>query len=387
MGKYTLNGGKEERGTSKADTATITKGDLNYFYGEGGNDTITVKKGNNNRVYGGAGNDNINIKGGYGNCAYGTKGTNTMKISGGEQNNLYGGTKKDYLSITGKGKGYHYVHGGASADSITVDTTSKDNHIYGDAGNDTISVIKAGKGLYIEGGAGQDSITVKGTASWTIFGYNSLDNGRDKADIIKVYSGKGTISGNGGNDQITLGKGVKNGIHAYGDDGNDKITVSYGSNHKIEGGNGQDTININKGTGHTLNVDCNDSITLKKNTGASVINIENGISTKKEGKLTLNSGSKAKLVLDDDKYSNKLTISAANGTVTDNTLYFTEQYQIADTVNYTFKQSGTSLVINDKVYIANFASGAYSGGFTFEYDSRYPTHMTFDEVKAAANWK
>ena len=389
MATYTLKGNKEVTGTNKADTATIS-GNNNYFWGQGGNDTITVSSGKNNRGYGNAGNDKIYLKGGSDNCAYGVLGTNTMQISGGRQNNLYGGAGKDYLSITGKGS-YHYIHGAGGADSITVNATSTNDCVYGEAGNDIINVKKAGKGLRIEGGAGKDTITVRNTATWQIYGSNSLDNISDSADTIKVFSGKGTVAGNGGNDKITLGKGVKNGISADGDAGNDIITVNYGNSHKIEGGKGQDTIKINKGTGHTLDADSNDIITLARGTGANTINIENGVKTILEGKVTLNSGSKAKLILDNDnhKYSNKLTITAANGTVTDNTLYFTGQYQTAETVNYTFRQSGSSLVINDRVYIANFDSGAYSGGFTFSCDNepRYQTHMTLDEVKSAANWK
>ncbi len=387
MARYTLDGGKEYTGTNSADKATVTKGNDNYFWGEGGNDTITVNKGKFNKVWGGDGNDTFNIKAGYDNCAYGTTGINTMEISGGNQNNLYGGDKKDILSITGKGR-YHIAKGGDGNDSITVNATSTENHVYGENGTDTINVINAGKDLRIEGGSGKDTITVKGTDSWQIYGSNSLNNISDNADVIKVFSGNGTIAGCGGNDQITLGKGVKNGIKAYGDNGNDTITVSYGKNHTIKGGKGKDIININKGTGHTLNADSNDSITLKKNTSAAVINIENGDSTK-AGKVTLNKGSKAKLILDNynHKYSSKLTITAAKGTVTDKTLYFTGQYQTAYTINYTFKQDGSNLVINNKLVIANFTSGNYSGGFTFGYDSSYPSHMSFDEVKAAANWK
>ncbi len=399
MAKYTLNkkdNGKELSGTNQADRATITKGELIYFYGNGGDDTITVKSGENNRAYGGDGKDTIEIKGGSQNVVYGygydgtgsKDGSNTLKISGGKSNVLYGGPKKDYLSITGKGS-VQQIHGGGGNDEITVDATSTSNYVYGEAGNDKIEIIKSGKDLYISGGAGQDTITVRGTASWNIFGSTSSNETGDKKDIIKVYSGKGYISGGAGNDEILLGKGVKNVISAYGNDGNDKITVSYGSNHKITGGKGQDTININKGTGHTINADSNDVISLKKGTGASVINIENGNSAKQKGKVTLNSGSKAKLILDNNsnKYASKLTISAAKGTVTDKTLYFTGQYQTADTVNYTFKQSGSTLVINNSIYIENFANGNYDNGFVFSSGSYYSSSMTFEEIKKEAKWK
>lgn len=371
---YTLNGNKEIVGTNGADKATITKNN-NYFWGKGGNDTITIKSGKSNYAYGGTGKNKLYIK-------------------GGSSNSIYGGTKKDFLSITGKGKD-QYIHGGGGNDEITVNATSTGNNVYGEAGDDIINVKKAGKGLAIYGGAGKDKITVKNTASWEIYGANFMDVTGDKADTISVYSGKGSISGGAGSDKITLGKGVKNGISvngdsAYGGTGNDTITVSYGSSHKIEGGKGQDFININKGKNHTLTADSNDRITLKKGTTASVINIENGNSAKLAGKVTLNSGSKAKLVLDnfDHKYSNKLTITAANGTVTDNTLYFTGQYQTGlNDPNYSFTQSGASLVINNQIYLENFASGAYSGGFVFSCDGRYPTSMSFEDIKKAANWK
>jgi hypothetical protein len=387
MAEYTLN----QRdmlitGSEEPDTAIITKVN-NWFFGAGGNDTITIKSGKSNHASGDHGNDTIYIKGGSYNSAVGDDGVNTMKISGGDHNFLEGGDNKDYLTITGKGS-YHEVYGGGGADLITVDTTSTDNQVYGEAGNDTIDVIKSGKNLHIYGGAGKDTITVRGTATWEIYGYQGSGKDKDGANIIEVYSGKGRILGGVGNDTITLGKGVKSGISVFGGEGNDKITVSYGSKHMIKGYDGQDTIIINKGKGHTLDADSNDIITLKKNTSAAVINIQTGISTK-AGKVTLNKGSKAKLILDNynHKYSSKLTITAAKGTVTDKTLYFTGQYQTAYTINYTFKQDGSNLVINNKLVIANFTSGNYSGGFTFGYDSSYPSHMSFDEVKAAANWK
>ncbi len=388
MAEYTLN----QRdmlitGSEEPDTAIITKVN-NWFFGAGGNDTITIKSGKSNHASGDHGNDTIYIKGGSYNSAVGDDGVNTMKISGGDHNFLEGGDNKDYLTITGKGS-YHEVYGGGGADLITVDTTSTDNQVYGEAGNDTIDVIKSGKNLHIYGGAGKDTITVRGTATWEIYGYQGSGKDKDGANIIEVYSGKGRILGGVGNDTITLGKGVKSGISVFGGEGNDKITVSYGSKHMIKGYDGQDTIIINKGKGHTLDADSNDIITLKKNTSAAVINIQTGISTK-AGKVTLNKGSKAKLILafnDYYNYSNKFTITAAKGTVTDNTLYFTKEYQIGKNVNYTFKQSGRNLVINNDVVIVNFDSGAYSGGFTFGPNSRDATHMTFAQVKAAAKWK
>ena len=77
----------------------------------------------------------------------------------------------------------------------------------------------------------------------------------------------------------------------------------------------------------------------------------------------------------------KFTIKAAKGTVAGKQLIVNDDYSYWGE-SYTFKQSGKSLVINDKVYINNFDNGAFANGIKFE-----DVTLSVAQIKEKAGWK
>ena len=169
--------------------------------------------------------------------------------------------------------------GGAGKDTIVV--TKGDNHIiYGDdkagklSGNDTITVIN-GTGHNIYGGAGSDTITVE--KSFPSDGSSLMIDGGSGIDYIHMYGG-GTqykrtniINGGADDDRIYLYDSVKNYITVNGGNGNDTIEINGGNEHIINGDAGDDTFTIKGGSGLTINGDSGVN-TMKIYSGKNSIN-------------------------------------------------------------------------------------------------------------------
>lgn len=84
-------------------------------------------------------------------------------------------------------------------------------------------------------------------------------NGLKGNDTIKINTGSNhRVYGGAGTDTITIGKSVKTGLKVYGDDakskltGNDKFNINGGKKNYYYGGKGKDTFTINAGTSNYL---------------------------------------------------------------------------------------------------------------------------------------
>ena len=152
--------------------------------------------------------------------------------------------------------------GGAGKDTMII--TSGNNHIiYGDdkagklSGNDTITV-KGGSGHNVYGGAGSDIITVEKSFSVDDNKTITIDGGAG-VDTIHMYGGGTTynrnnyIFGGNDNDRIYLYDTVRNYIKVNGGNGNDTIEINGGNNHTINGDAGDDNITLKGGSSHTIN--------------------------------------------------------------------------------------------------------------------------------------
>ena len=143
-----------------------------------------------------------------------------------------------------EGKNYDIYEGTNGKDIITI-TAKKSARVYGMGGNDTITVAK-GTDHWVYGEDGKDTIKVKKGGGFYVISGN---NGNDKITVqdgvkpgaSSYYSG---IAGCAGNDTITITNKKGRYYLIEGDEGNDKITVKYGRDYEINGGSGNDTIKI-----------------------------------------------------------------------------------------------------------------------------------------------
>ena len=218
---------------------------LNVF-GSDINDEIVVDNAQINNVYGGVGADNIS-------------GVNSAKLS-----NISGGSGDDVIdlnktTITGM------VVGNDGDDTINVDNGSKvAKSVYGNDGKDTITIDNnsvVSKNVF--GNAGEDTIVVQGGAKvdgWVLGDTKTkndthekqvnpsldiTDNGAGNDNI--TISGAGTsvknIGGGNGDDTITVEKGARV-VLIQADEGDDTITVTGAGTFTsaINGRGGDDTI-------------------------------------------------------------------------------------------------------------------------------------------------
>ena len=201
-----------------------TTGDL-ILVGTQNNDSLTGGQGLS-VLYGGGGGDRLVGKGTSSSAAP------AYIYGGGGDDGLYGGASNDYL------------FGDDGSDIVVTNSEHKalPGHAYvdGGAGNDWI--ILNGAGDIALGGIGNDLIYANGT--------NAYAFGGDGDDSLVSYSafetydasnraiGTNYVDGGGGNDSIEInGKGDV----AYGGDGNDSIEV-YGSGTTGVGGEGNDVL-------------------------------------------------------------------------------------------------------------------------------------------------
>ena len=218
---------------------------LNVF-GSDINDEIVVDNAQINNVYGGVGADKIS-------------GINSAKLS-----NISGGSGDDVVdlnktTITGM------VVGNEGDDTINVDNGSKvAKSVYGNDGKDTITIDNnsvVSKNVF--GNAGEDTIVVQGGAKvdgWVLGDTKTKNDMHEKQvnpslditdngagnDTIKI-SGAGTsvkyIGGGNGDDTITVEKGARV-VLIQADEGDDTITVTGAGTFTsaVNGRGGDDTI-------------------------------------------------------------------------------------------------------------------------------------------------
>lgn len=221
------------------------------IYGNDGHDNIRGGKGND-LIYGGNGNDIIYGEDGN-DIIYGNSGND--KLYGDDGNDIiYGGEGND--SING-GIGDDTIYGGDGSDTIIGGLGN--DIIYGDDGNDTITIsgtiktefdkIYAGDGIdtisnsinntYIRAGNDNDKIFTSG---------DNVDiDAENGNDTIYMNTGSGSLKGGSGDDTfVNNGNPSTTNYIIEGGLGNDTINMSRG-NHKIiySNGDGHDTIVVN----------------------------------------------------------------------------------------------------------------------------------------------
>jgi Ca2+-binding RTX toxin-like protein len=198
--------------------------------GLGGDDSIYAWDGNDT-LYGGSGNDMI-YSGADDDLAYGGDGDDTVQGGAGDDS-LYGGAGADWM----------VVNFASDAGSATA---------YGGAGNDEVMFF-GGAGGRAYGGTGLDILQLQAVdenaltvdlAHQTLDGHGSYVGvtyaGFEALDIIS-HSGNDVILAGEANDRISVGVG-DNLVEAGG--GDDLVTYSTHGASTLDGGAGQDTLQV-----------------------------------------------------------------------------------------------------------------------------------------------
>ena len=249
------------------------------FYGDAGNDTFNIYGGAT--VWAGDGDDIINLNysvptssilnanGGSGDdifninannwCCYGNSGEDTFNIKSGVQNTFVdGGDGTNAINDNGtntikanvpNANAYSEVFAIGATKTLTIN--GKEYTITNTASNDNKNLVYSIKG---------DTIEFQGT-------YFKITGNSEQSHNVKLLSQRMTFTGGNLNDTIIVantaryaavygGSGddyIENNaadVYMWGQDGNDKI-INNGSNScLIFGGNGDDTVEITKGTRH-----------------------------------------------------------------------------------------------------------------------------------------
>jgi Ca2+-binding RTX toxin-like protein len=264
------------------------------IYGGGGDDRITGGPNGNDTICGGGGNDTIHGGRGF-DSLYGGEGTDKLlgetgsdMLEGGSGDDvlsgakgadrLHGGGGNDFLAgakgpdeFEG-GAGNDYVDGQQGSDEI--EGGGGDDKLLGDKGNDE---IEGGEGNdAIEGGPGDDPTLDGGGGTDAIFGgsgSDDVDGGAGDGDIVRGDNGTDSLDGGeGGNDIVSYASATRGGIQvdlatdrAKGD-GHDELggfedvvgspqgdtIVGNGSDNRLDGGVGNDTLESGGGGGEAF---------------------------------------------------------------------------------------------------------------------------------------
>ncbi len=278
------------------------------LYGNTGNDTITLfSYTGGSTVYGGQGDDHVDASGStQANFISGDLGNDSITLGSGADT-AYGGVGNDSIIA---GSGHDQLYGNAGNDQITIGAANTGSTVYAGQGDDHIDASGSTHANFISGDLGNDSITLGSGADTAYAG--------DGNDSIVAGSGHDQLYGNAGNDLITLGASNA-GSTVYAGQGNDHIDAS-GSTHAnylsgdvgndvilggtstdtIHGGVGSDTIQSAAGATEQIHVGTADSSALA---GAGQTQLDH----------VLGFGSGDKLVFDGDvagTASNTLTHAA-----------------------------------------------------------------------------
>ena len=259
-------------GTSKADTVNLgnlKKPNSNYswlYYAGAGDDKVTAQAGD--MVYGGAGKDTIYAQGRMSDI-HGGDGDDTITVRTADKKNLdrvvvRGESGNDTIHAHGS---YLYLNGGAGNDEIHLYAVKDAGElpsysaVSGSRGDDTI-YIHAGFAHRASGSSGNDIIYAEVGDSHVLNG----GNGDDEIHINSTGMNRGInnrANGGAGDDKLYIENEYNDergqGHELYGNDGNDYLYVS-GNNSYLNGGNGDDTLEVAAGSGNTLFGDAGNDI-------------------------------------------------------------------------------------------------------------------------------
>ena len=236
----------------------------------------------------GAGRETTTVDGGAGlDTVTGSSGDDNIVIR--DVESVQGGLGEDEVWINQPGSdavdhlitfsNVESIYGSYGEDNILADRTDADEtniYVHSGNGNDKITVGHVGTGPnpnYIQtalvyGGQDADSITVNVTASAVVYGDNNdWGSNPDCQDTINVTAPQATVYGSGGDDSITVYASTQSSVDGgYGNDtinigwtqsdptntvnvtggyGNDSITVETPETASVSGGDGNDTISVN----------------------------------------------------------------------------------------------------------------------------------------------
>lgn len=229
-----LNQTKFTFGTPKKDNL-IGDGIFNVIFGLGGNDSIQAN-GLANLVFGGNGRDTVTGSDGI-DVFFGGSGNDVLDGAKGDDY-LFGGHGSDIIE---GGKGNDFMDGGWGNDRLAWDDGDGNDRMIGGAGYDTIEV---------EGSLtrGDNFVLGKNGLNQAIFDRVGLDNqlGIGTFKLTVTESEKFDISGEGGNDSLTINNLSYTGVSLVrfdGGEGDDRLDASNSSVRVIgNGGSGADTL-------------------------------------------------------------------------------------------------------------------------------------------------
>jgi Ca2+-binding RTX toxin-like protein len=232
--------------------------DNDFINGNNGDDKLNGDAGNDT-IFGGEGNDTIN--GNVGDDTLNGENGSDIIYGGDGNDTLSGGNDNDTLNGDA---GNDVIYGGNGID--TINGGLGDDIIYGDNDND---IIDGGAGNdEIHGGDGNDKIN-GGLGNDTIYGDDGDDsitiNGTIKTEFDKIY---------GGNGADTISNAINNTYIRAGND-DDKIFTS-GDNVDIDAENGNDIIYMNTGSGYLKGGNGSDNFVNNSNPSSSNYTIEGG---------------------------------------------------------------------------------------------------------------
>ncbi|MFO1412642.1 MAG: calcium-binding protein [Burkholderiales bacterium] len=256
-----------------------------YLAGGAGNDTLAGDAGSDS-LYGDDGDDTLfgdsdftslglqgddHLEGGAGNdMLRGYGGADTL-LAGSGSDTLYGEAGDDYLDVGANVGGVadiNTAYGGDGDDTI-VGYLGQQNNLVGEAGDDTIT----GEG-HVWGQAGNDTLVVRGTYVDGPTQQQSVVQGGDGDDVIRLPNGGASAYGEAGNDVLEGGAGtsfmsggsgedvVAGGTgddYAWGEAGVDALTGGDG-NDQLAGGDGDDEVSGDAGDDVLFGNDGNDTL-------------------------------------------------------------------------------------------------------------------------------
>lgn len=234
---------------------TITSGDYNTVYGNGGNDTITLD-GYDVFAYGGDGDDTITLT----NRAYicradGGDGNDTIITNKASVNMLIGGAGDDTITtyrndkaIVDGGEGNNTIVNNSSL-AIVADSDEYTKSIRIGAGA-TVNVTINGVQYSVENKTAEENSFVYGynpaTGEISMGGFSfNISTTSSEAQNIKLYGFENTLRTGSGNDTIVVDGYVQK---IYGGDGDDNITC-YSRQSYVYGEAGNDTLTANTNAG------------------------------------------------------------------------------------------------------------------------------------------
>ncbi len=229
-------------------------------------DTIT-NTGANVTITALGGNDSINNSGAKASISGGAGNDTVRNTDRGTDVTIYGGAGNDSVLNSANAK----IYGGDDADTINNTNLGVNAIIYGDSGND--SVLNSAKAK-IYGGDDADTIAN------TNLGANATLSGDGGNDYIRTTDANNvSIDGGAGNDKIEL-LGSAKGLTVKGGAGNDTVSIAAGSSALIQyaSGDGNDSIS---GFGAT------DTLSISGGTHSTTQSGSNVIVTVDKGKVTL----------------------------------------------------------------------------------------------------